>query len=98
MIAQDATEIFLTITTYDAAYLQYLLGPPSQPVIPSCDVSTIPFFNIQEFGPFKLRVEKDLRLFAHIILALLLGQFQDTRAGSLVAAALQESDESIILT
>jgi hypothetical protein len=90
MIAQDATEIFLTIATYDETYLDYLFGSPSAPVLPSQSVSTIPFLVIQEFGPFELGRVRGVDGFAHIVLALLLWQLEGTEAGRLVAAALHK--------
>ncbi|KAK0655520.1 hypothetical protein B0T16DRAFT_319839 [Cercophora newfieldiana] len=72
MIAQDATEIFLTIATYDETYLDYLFGSPSALVLPSQSVSTIPFLVMQEFGPFELGRVRGVDAFAHIVLALLL--------------------------
>jgi hypothetical protein len=89
MVAQDAVEIFLNVSTYGDGYLDYLFGPPLAAVVPPSTDAT-PVLEIQEFGPFKIRQRDHLHLFAHVVLALLMSQLEGLRPGKLITAALEE--------
>lgn len=89
MIAQDATDIFFNYSTYEDAYLDYLFRPASAGVVPS-DAEVIPCLVIQELGPFSVNDKRDLRMFVHIVLALLIWQFQPLDAGRLIEEALRD--------
>lgn len=82
MVAQDYLSFFISIGTYDAAYLKYIFGLGSQPVLP-IEGST-PFLKIQEFGPFRVEKDKELKQFLHIMLrvSFLLWQLEMTNEGA----------------
>ena len=89
MIAQDADEVFISVSSFNDAYLDYLFGPAPNAVLPQ-NTNGIPMLEIQEFGPFKIDKRNDLRLLAHIILALLITELKGLRAGTEIQEALAE--------
>ncbi|KMP01297.1 hypothetical protein CIHG_01587 [Coccidioides immitis H538.4] len=76
MVAQDHLDFHISIGTYDNTYLGYIFGLGSQPVLPAQDTSKFPFLEIQELGPFDIKMEDDLRTFLHIMLAFILWQLE----------------------
>lgn len=89
IISQDATEIFFSVSSYTDAYLSYLFSPSpdSARVIPAT-LEAIPVLNVEEFGPFRINLEEDLRLVAQLVRALLLWQMEGFEASKLIASAL----------
>ncbi|KAH6630783.1 hypothetical protein B0J18DRAFT_488539 [Chaetomium sp. MPI-SDFR-AT-0129] len=86
IISQDATEIFFSVSTYTDAYLSYLFSSSSDParvILPNA-LDTIPVLKVEEFGPFRINLEEELRLVAQLVLALLLWQMEDFEAGKLM--------------
>ncbi|DAA77733.1 TPA_exp: Uncharacterized protein A8136_6279 [Trichophyton benhamiae CBS 112371] len=64
------------IGTYDTSYLEYIFGPGSQPVLPTRGTGKSPFLQIQELGPFNVKIEDNLRIFLRIMLAFILWQLE----------------------
>ncbi|EER40920.1 conserved hypothetical protein [Histoplasma capsulatum H143] len=80
MVAQDHLQFHISIGTYDNTYLEYIFGPGTQPVHPA--QGKIPFFEIQEFGPFDVTNEEELGEFLRIMLSFILWQLERTESGN----------------
>ncbi|EZG03048.1 hypothetical protein H106_06565 [Trichophyton rubrum CBS 735.88] len=76
MVAQDHLGFHISIGTYDTSYLEYIFGPGSQPVLPTRGTNKFPFLQIQELGPFNVKIEGHLRIFLRIMLAFILWQLE----------------------
>ncbi|QSS52965.1 hypothetical protein I7I53_00061 [Histoplasma capsulatum var. duboisii H88] len=86
MVAQDHLQFRISIGTYDNTYLEYIFGPGTQPVHPA--QGKIPFFEIQEFGPFDVTNEEELGEFLRIMLSFILWQLERTESGTTFKRAL----------
>lgn len=76
----------IIIGIYGTAYLEYIFGPGSQPVLPTH--SEISFLELQESGPFDITSQDELRKFLLIMLSFLLWQLARTSAGTTFKTAL----------
>ncbi|EFR04551.1 hypothetical protein MGYG_07556 [Nannizzia gypsea CBS 118893] len=81
MIAQDHLTFHISIGTYDNKYLDYIFASNSQKVSPAR--GSIPFLQIQEFGPFSSTYEEELTDFIRIILSFILSQLKKTKAAAI---------------
>ncbi|EFR02166.1 hypothetical protein MGYG_05169 [Nannizzia gypsea CBS 118893] len=76
MVAQDHLGFHIIIGTYNNTYLEYIFGPGSQSVLPARGTNKFPFLQIQELGPFNIKMEDHLRNFLRIMLAFILWQLE----------------------
>ncbi|KAK3364477.1 hypothetical protein B0T25DRAFT_587733 [Lasiosphaeria hispida] len=97
MIAQDADEVFISISSYTDAYISYLfkayisyLFKPTPAAVLSLIADVTHMLEIQEFGPFKISTRSHLRLLAHIILALLVKELRGLKAGTIIRSVWEE--------
>lgn len=92
MIAQNSTDIFVSITTYTDDYIDYIYSRPGEgQVMPDGD-GELPMLNVQEYGPFDVTEPGHIRLFAGIIVALLLAELEGLQAGKMLEEVLKEAD------
>ncbi|EZF29394.1 hypothetical protein GTR04_5377 [Trichophyton interdigitale] len=87
MVAQDHLSFHISIGTYDHRYLDYIFASNSRRVIPA--QGSIPFLQIQEFGPFDAENEDHLPHFLLIILSFILSQLEKTAAAAIFKDALR---------
>jgi len=91
MIAQDATEVFISISSYTNAYRDYLFKPTLAAALPPIADATN-MLEIQEFGPFKMSTRSHFRLLAHVVLALLIKELVRLDAGVMIRSVWTETD------
>ncbi|GBF60806.1 hypothetical protein TMEN_3261 [Trichophyton mentagrophytes] len=87
MVAQDHLSFHISIGTYDRRYLDYIFASNSRRVIPA--QGSIPFLQIQEFGPFDAEDIDHLARFLQIILSFILSQLEKTPAAAIFKDALR---------
>ena len=92
MIAQNSTDIFVSITTYTDDYLDYLYSRPGEgQVRPNCG-GDLPMLTVQEYGPFDVTEPGHIRLFAEVIVGLLLAELEGLQAGKMLEQVLKGAD------
>ena len=91
-IAQNSDNIFVSVTTYTDDYLDYLYNRSGESQVMPDIGGELSMLTVQEYGVFDITKPSHIRLFAEIIVALLLAELEGLQAGKIVAEVLKDSD------
>lgn len=82
LISQDRDEIFVTIASYSAEYVQFLRGTGA---------AHQDFLTLQEYGPWLIYSRKDMRQFGHIIVAICIAISDEEREDREIDVVMEEA-------